>query len=107
MSPKSRFTLRFAPEVVSHLDTIERKYHNPIRKAIDEQLSIEPETETRNRKFLEQPAPYDATWELRLGSNNRFRVFYEVHEEELEVWILVIGVKKGNRLWIGGEEFEL
>jgi mRNA-degrading endonuclease RelE of RelBE toxin-antitoxin system len=107
MSPKSRFTVRFAPEVISHLDPIEKKYHRLIQKTIDEQLPFEPETETRNRKFLEQPAPYGATWELRFGPNNRLRAFYEVLKEEREVWILAIGVKEGNRLRIGREEFEL
>lgn len=105
MSPKLRFALRFAPEVVTHLDTVERKYHSLIRKTIDGQLTFEPETETRNRKLLEQPAPYDATWELRFGPKNRFRVFYAI--EDQEVWILAIGVKEGNRLLIAREEFEL
>ena len=107
MSPKLRFMLRFAPEVVVHLDTIERKHHSLIRKTINEQLTFEPETEARNRKLLEQPAPYDATWELRFGPNNRFRVFYAISEAEREVWILAIGMKEGNRLLIGGEEFEV
>jgi mRNA-degrading endonuclease RelE of RelBE toxin-antitoxin system len=99
--------LRFAPEVVAHLNTIERKYHSLIRKTINEQLTFEPETEVRNRKLLEQPAPYDATWELRFGPDNRFRVFYAIGEAEREVWILAIGVKEGNRLLIAGEEFEV
>lgn len=107
MSPKHRFTIQFAPEVVSHLEPIEKKYYGLIQKALEEQLSFEPETETRNRKFLEQPAPYRATWELRFGPNNRFRAFYEVDQREREVWILAIGEKAGNRLLIGGEEFEL
>jgi len=107
MSPKLRFTLRFAPEVIAHLDTIDRKYHSLIQETINEQLTFEPESETRNRKFLEQPAPYDATWELRSGPNNRFRVFYAISEQEREVWILAIGVKEGNRLLIAGEEFIL
>jgi len=42
-----------------------------------------------------------------LGPNNRFRVFYEVDQASREVFILAIGVKVGNRLFIGGEEFEL
>src|SRR5437016_3254341 len=33
---------------------------------LDEQLSFLPERATRNRKPLEQPAPFGATWELRL-----------------------------------------
>ena len=107
MSPQPRFALRFAPEVVVHLDSIDRKHHSLIQKTINAQLTFEPQIETRNRKLLEQPAPYDATWELHFGPNNRFRVFYAVSEEEREVWILAIGVKEGNRLLIAGEEFRL
>lgn len=105
MSPRHRFTLRFAPEVVAHLGSIDRKYHQLIEKTITKQLTLEPETKTRNRKLLKQPAPYDATWELRFGPNNRFRVFYEVAENE--IWVLAIGIQERNRLLVGGEEFEL
>jgi len=66
----------FALEAVDHLGAIERKHHSNIQRAIDEQLSFTPENETRNRKLLEPPAPIGATWELRCGPRNRFRVFY-------------------------------
>lgn len=107
MSHRARYDLNFAPEAVDHLDAIERKYHRLIRRAIDEQLTFAPERETRNRKPLERPAPFGATWELRCGPDNRFRVFYEVDRAEKTVWVLAIGVKKRNRLFIGREEFEL
>jgi mRNA-degrading endonuclease RelE of RelBE toxin-antitoxin system len=105
MARQPKFTLTFAPETLHHLDIIERKYHRLIQKTIDEQLSYTPEKRTRNRKPLDQPAPFGATWELRFGPNNRFRVLYEVDEEQI-VWILAIGIKEGNKLLIGGEEFE-
>jgi hypothetical protein len=70
------------------------------------QLIYTPDTETRNRKPLEDPAPYGATWELRCGPKNRYRVFYEVDLEVREVLILAVGVKERNRLLIAGEEFE-
>ena len=104
MSRKLKFTLVFAPEALNHLDTIDRKYHGLIERVIEEQLTHTPEIETRNRKPLEQPAPYEATWELRFGPNNRFRVFYEVKPQEHAVWILAIGLKEGNRLFIAGKE---
>ena len=100
------FDLKFAPETVEHLDAIERKYHRLIRRTMDQQLTFTPEAETRNRKPLEQPAPYGATWELRFGPNNRFRVFYEVDDAERTVWVLAIGVKEGSRLFVGGEEYQ-
>lgn len=48
-----------------------------------------------------------AAMELRFGPKNLFRVFYEVNHEEKTVSVLAIGVKEGNRLFIGGLEFEL
>ncbi len=100
------FELVFAPEVVDHLDAIERKHHCLIQKTLDEQLTFTADKETRNRKPLEKPAPFGATWELRFGPKNRFRVFYEVDSAERTVLILAIGVKERNRLFISGEEFE-
>jgi mRNA-degrading endonuclease RelE of RelBE toxin-antitoxin system len=105
MARRAKYTLVFAPEVVDHLDAIERKLHRTLQRAINEQLTYTATTETRNRKPLEQPAPFDATWELRCGPDNRFRVFYDVAPEELTVLILAIGVKERDRLFIGGEEY--
>jgi mRNA-degrading endonuclease RelE of RelBE toxin-antitoxin system len=102
-----KFELGFAPEVIEHLAAIERKHHPLIRARLDEHLTHTPDQETRNRKPVEQPAPFGATWELRFGPGNRFRVFYEVDPNERVVWILAIGVKERERLFIGGEEFRL
>ncbi|MEK6285367.1 MAG: type II toxin-antitoxin system RelE/ParE family toxin [Acidobacteriota bacterium] len=107
MPRRLKFELIFAPETVDHLDAIERKYHGLIERTLDEQLSYTPEKETRNRKPLEPPAPFEATWELRFGPKNRFRVFYEVDLEDSTVDVLAIGVKEGNRLFIGGKEILL
>ena len=107
MPHQSKFGLIFAPETLDHLGAIERRFHRLIRKMIDERLAYTPEKETRNRKPLEQPSPFGATWELGFGPNNRFRVFYEVDNVEQSVQVLAIGIKERNRLLIGGEEFEL
>ena len=98
------FALIFAPEVVAHLETIERKFHRLIRKQIRLRLSSEPEREIRNRKPLDMPASLGAQWELRFGPGNRFRVFYEVDAQARTVTILAIGVKARNTLRIGAEE---
>jgi mRNA-degrading endonuclease RelE of RelBE toxin-antitoxin system len=106
MARRPKFELIFAPEAVDHLKAIEHKYYSLIEKTLDEQLGFTPGRVTRNRKSLEQPAPFDATWELRFDPNNRFRVFYEIDVEEKIVWILAIGFKDGNRLIVGKEEIE-
>jgi mRNA-degrading endonuclease RelE of RelBE toxin-antitoxin system len=107
MPHPSKFELIFAPETIDHLDAIERRFHRLIQKTMDEQLAHTPERETRSRKPAEQPAPFSTTWELRFGPSNRFRVFYEVDNVERTVQVLAIGVKERDRLFIGGEEFEL
>ncbi len=105
MTPRKNYTLIFAPEALGHLQAIDRKYYSLIRQNIQEQLSFTPEVMTQNRKRLEQPAPSGATYELRFGPNNRFRVFYEINEKKQRVQVLAIGVKVRNRLMIGGEEY--
>ena len=106
MAKRPRFTLCFAPEAIEHLDVIESKYHGLLRRTINEQLTYTPTGETRNRKPLDQPAPFGASWELRCGPDNRFRVFYEVDAAAQDVQVLAIGVKERNRLLIGGEEYQ-
>ena len=106
MARRPKFTLTFAPEAIEHLDLIESKYHGLLRRTIHEQLTHTAMEETRNRKPLDQPAPFGASWELRCGPENRFRVFYEVDAAAQEVQVLAIGVKERNRLLIGGEEYQ-
>jgi hypothetical protein len=67
MARKQPLDLSYDQATKEHLHAIDAKYHSLIRAVIEEQLSFEPETETRNRKPLRQPAPFEATWELRLG----------------------------------------
>lgn len=88
MPKRPRFAISFAPEAIEHLDFIEAKYHGLLRQAIHQQLTVGPTDETRNRKQLEQPAPFAATWELRCGPDNRFRVFYAVDADALTVSVL-------------------
>jgi len=107
MARRSIFTISYAPKTYKHLDWIEPKYHRLLATTIKEQLSYTPARETRNRKPLEEPVSFGATWELRFGPKNSFRVFYDVNHEEKIASVLAIGVKEGNRLFIGGQEFEL
>ena len=106
MAKRPKFALSFAPEAIEHFDRIGSKYHGLLRRTINEQLTRTPTEETRNRKPLDQPAPFGASWELRCGPDNRFRVFYEVDAAAHELQVLAIGVKECNRLLIGGEEYE-
>ncbi|MBW1701780.1 MAG: addiction module toxin RelE [Deltaproteobacteria bacterium] len=107
MNAKNRFDLVYAPQVKTHLQAIERKYHSLIRRTIETQLQFEPNVETRNKKPLKRPAELGADWEIRFGPDNCFRVFYSVEQENWKVFILAIGIKRKNRLTIGREEVNL
>jgi mRNA-degrading endonuclease RelE of RelBE toxin-antitoxin system len=107
MARKKPFAISYDQAVRKHLRVIDAKYHALIRAEIEGQLQFEPGTETRNRKPLRQPAPFDATWELRFGPDNRFRVLYGIDEDGREVQIQAMGVKEGNRLLVAGKEVEL
>lgn len=100
------YKLVFDDQTIRQLGAIDRKYHSLVRQTIQEQLRFEPDVETRNRKPLRQPMDFAAGWEIRFGPGNRFRVFYRIDKEAEVVRILAIGVKIGNRLFIGGEEVQ-
>jgi hypothetical protein len=50
---------------------------------------------------------WGARWELRCGDDNEFRVFYSINPRQREVYILAVGIKIRERLYIGGKEVEL
>jgi mRNA-degrading endonuclease RelE of RelBE toxin-antitoxin system len=106
MAKELPFAIVYADDVKEHLRAIDAKYHSLIQSEMEVQLLFEPDVETRNRKPLKRPISFGAEWELRLGPDNRFRVFYQIMADSREVRVLAIGVKERNRLFIGGEEFE-
>lgn len=93
------YQLEFTPEALEDLKWFRKFDQEEFADGIEDQLSYEPTTKTRNRKELR---PNDvAAWELRLG---KFRVFYNVEQETLTVSIEAIGFKIANVLFIRGEE---
>jgi mRNA-degrading endonuclease RelE of RelBE toxin-antitoxin system len=101
------YKLVYAKAVTKHLEAIEAKHHSHILAKIEEQLCFQPEVQTRNRKPLQQPATFGATWEIRFGPGNSFRVLYDVDRESYVVHILGIGVKSRERLLFAGEEVRI
>jgi mRNA-degrading endonuclease RelE of RelBE toxin-antitoxin system len=106
MMPKRSLTLIYAPLVRKHLWAIDSKYYSLIRREIEAQLLFEPDVETRNRKPLKRTIAFEATWEIRFGPGNRFRVFYKVERKKSLVNILAIGEKRGSQLFVGGKEID-
>ncbi|MCL4504990.1 MAG: type II toxin-antitoxin system RelE/ParE family toxin [Chloroflexi bacterium] len=96
------FEIVFTLAAVDDLRYLRKHEKVTIIRAIEEQLSHQPVTETRNRKKL-RPNEI-AEWELRVGSA---RVFYDIDEAANSVKIEAVGYKKGQRLFIQGEEYQL
>ena len=103
---KVKYNIFYSDEVYSHLLSIDNKYWPQIRQKIEEQLTIEPDSVTINRKPLSNP-PIDDRWELRFGPQNCFRVFYKIDHIHNEVLILAIGVKIKDKLYIGKKGIKL
>lgn len=107
MPPSKLYELIYDREVQRQVLKVGRKYHSLIQRQMEAQLRHEPETETRNRKPLLRPSVLGSAWELRFGQDNRFRVFYRVSRVLRQVHIVAVGVKIKDKLYVGGEEFEL
>lgn len=104
MAKEEPYTLTYVAAVSDHLQAIEPRYHGLIRQVIDQQLTFDAEVETANRKPLHEPI-LSATWELRCGPKNRFRVFYDVDSQDRTVVVFAIGEKRRERLWVAGKVF--
>ena len=99
-----RFEIAFTGTAAGHVRSYRKFEQRIILDAINEQLSHEPTTETRNRKRLCESELSD--WELRVQD---FRVFYDVIvEDELRVVkIKAVGHKEHGVLRIGDREVQL
>ena len=96
------YQIEFSPESLDHLEKFRKFEQRRITNWIEKQLKNEPLKATRQRKVLR--SNLIATRELRIGD---FRVYYDVDEAANVVLIRAIGMKKHNRVFIGGEEADL
>lgn len=107
MPRRPAFEVIFDLRALDHMKAIQAKYHSLIRRIVEEQLFSEPDTATRNRKPLLRETAIGATWEVRGGPDNRFRIFYDVHRDRRLVIVLAVAHKIGNALFVGKEKFDL
>lgn len=100
---RKAYRIEFTDEAGEHLAALTARQRVTLLDQIGRQLTIEPTTETRNRKEL-RPNPV-ARFRLRVGD---LRVYYDVQESDLRiVTIRAVGIKDRERITIGGVEIEL
>jgi mRNA-degrading endonuclease RelE of RelBE toxin-antitoxin system len=86
---------------VEHLQWLGKKTGRKVLKEALKHLKQDPLAETKNMKTL-RPNPV-AQRELRLLG--KYRVLFSVDEEDQSATILLVGEKRGNSLYVSGEEF--
>ena len=103
MKRRRHYEIELTHEADRHLAGLSARERATVLESLEKRLAYDPTVETRNRKPL-RPNPV-APWELRIG---RLRVYFDVEQEPRHVVrVQAVGIKDGNRVWIGGEEVEL
>ena len=96
------YRIEYTREAIGPLRQLTARLRSTVLDTVDDQLTHEPVRETRNRKEM---LPNDvASWELRIGD---VRVYYDVLEDAQTVRVAAVGIKRGNRVFIGGIERRL
>src|SRR3989338_322605 len=97
------FQIDFSPDVRRHMKSLTARQRSIVMDGIEKQLVQEALVETGNRRPM-RPNPL-APWELRIGN---LRIYYDaVVEPEPLVVVLAVGMKRRNKIYIGGMEVTL
>jgi mRNA-degrading endonuclease RelE of RelBE toxin-antitoxin system len=96
------YKIEFTPSALEDIKWFSKRDQVIIFATIQQQLTHEPNVETRHRKRL-QPNPV-AKWELRV---NDARALYDVDEAATVVEIKIVARKERDRLWLRNKEFKL
>ena len=97
-----KYEIKITEDAKIDLSFFKKHEQKSILRHIQSQLEDEPLTPTKNKKPLrENPI---ASWELRM---DQVRIFYDVKQEVVTVYVISVGKKEHNRLYIRGQEVEL
>lgn len=100
MAKAHPFEIEFGHSAQGDLAFFDRKLRREIFENISVHLRYQPDQESHKIKRM-RPNPR-AEWELRLGD---YRVLYDIVKAEFVVLVRVVGEKRGNKLFVRGEEF--
>ena len=92
------YEIRASADVEGDLRRIKARDRRRILDIMEEQLSHEPNVETRNRKLLVNMVPPFETilpvWELRMAD---YRVFYDIDEGQRTVYVRAVRRKPRHK----------
>jgi mRNA-degrading endonuclease RelE of RelBE toxin-antitoxin system len=95
------WTVQIGEDAIGDAEWFGQKNGRQLLKTAIQRLSINPTSETRHMKTL-RPNPV-AQRELRLLGD--YRILFDVDAVASVVQILVVGEKRGNALFVRGQEY--
>jgi mRNA-degrading endonuclease RelE of RelBE toxin-antitoxin system len=95
------WTVALKESVIDDLRWFGKKDGRILLKEAEQHLAADPLQESRHMKTL-RPNPV-AERELRLFG--KYRVLFNVDEADEQVTIIIVGEKRGNSLFVQGEEY--
>jgi len=101
-TPGIPWTVLVLREAIDDLKWFETAMRKVVMNLAIEQLKVDPKLESRNLKTL-RPNPA-AQREIRLLG--RYRVLFDVDDVLQTVTIKVVGEKRGNALFVRGQEYK-
>ncbi len=96
------YAIAYAPDAEEHLKAMTARERRIVLDGVERHLALAPTAISRSRKRM-RPNPL-AGWELRLGE---LRVYYDVSEDPLAVYVIAVGRKIRSQVVVGGEVLEL
>lgn len=96
------YKIEFTERAAKQLEQFSKPARGLILDGVRAHLLDQPNVETKNRKLLRENVLSD--WELRV---RKYRVFYDIDENEKIVRIVAVGYKEHNDLYIEGRKFSL
>jgi len=102
-APRRSYRIEYTADAVAHLKDMTPRQSATVLDMVRLQLMHEPMVPTRNRKLLR--ANSVAPWELRIGD---IRVYFDLTDvPERVVTVRAVGIKRRERVFIGGKEVDL
>jgi mRNA-degrading endonuclease RelE of RelBE toxin-antitoxin system len=92
------YRIEVTAEAEGDLRSLQKRDQQQVRAALPRFLAETPAAESHARKPLDTN-PFGAGWELRLGD---LRVLYAIDELIQAVWVLRVGRKVRERLYLRG-----
>jgi mRNA interferase RelE/StbE len=98
----TKYQIKFSQDGLIDLEFFAVYERKTIVDEIKKQLSYQPAVETSKKKKLRNNVI--APWELKIGT---YRAFYEVLEDIVTVYVVSVGYKEHNILYVRGREVRI